>query len=83
MVESHPPDLIFLDLMMPDINGIEVARCIRSNPRIHDIPIVLVTAYMDDISSEDCKLFNGILAKPIDENKLLSQLNLLINNRDS
>ena len=83
MVEYYPPDLIFLDLMMPDMNGIEVARCIRQNPQTQNIPIVLVTAYMDDIELQDYKLFNERLAKPIDENKLLLLLNLLINNRNN
>lgn len=79
MVEFEPPDLIFLDLMMPDMNGIEVARHIRANPLIQDIPIVLVTAYTEEIGDADYSLLNGMLAKPIDENKLLSLLNSMIN----
>ncbi|WP_186538617.1 response regulator [Dulcicalothrix desertica] len=83
IIESHPPDLIFLDLMMPGMSGIEVACCIRRNPYTQSIPIVLVTAYMDDVDLEDYKLFNERLAKPINENKLLLLLDLFISNRDN
>ena len=38
------PDLILLDVMMPDLNGIEVCRRIKSNPHICHIPIVMATA---------------------------------------
>ncbi|BDA70063.1 hypothetical protein CAL7716_042290 [Calothrix sp. PCC 7716] len=82
MVEIDTPDLIFLDLMMPDINGIEVASCIRSNPDTQDIPIVLVTAYnLYDLEDKDCKLLDGMLAKPIEENKLFSLLDCLIKDK--
>jgi CheY-like chemotaxis protein len=80
MMESQAPDLILLDLMMPDINGLEVARYIRGNPFIQNIPIVLVTAYTEEIEDEDYRLLNGVLAKPIDETKLLSLLKSMINN---
>ena len=80
MVESQPPDLILLDLMMPDLSGIEVARSIRGNPFIRDIPIVLVTAYTEEIEDEDYRLLNGILSKPIDETKLSLLLKSMINN---
>lgn len=41
---SELPDLILLDVMMPDITGIEVCRRLVNNPATKDIPIILVTA---------------------------------------
>ncbi len=41
------PDLILLDVMMPDMNGFEVCRCLRSDPILTDIPIVMITALAD------------------------------------
>ncbi|BAZ11656.1 response regulator receiver protein [Calothrix sp. NIES-4071] len=83
MVEAHPPNLIILDLMMPDMNGIEVAEHIRQNPYTQNMPIVLVTGCMVNISNENHKLVNKILSKPFDGNELLSQLDLLIKDTDS
>jgi DNA-binding response OmpR family regulator len=44
MIESDHPDLILLDLMMPHMDGYEVCRRIKSDPRLVDIPIVMLTA---------------------------------------
>lgn len=38
------PDLIFLDLALPGMNGVEILRALRSEPRTRDIPVVIVTA---------------------------------------
>jgi DNA-binding response OmpR family regulator len=44
MVEADPPDVILLDLMMPHMDGYEVCRRIKSDPRRQDVPIVMLTA---------------------------------------
>lgn len=43
-VQAEPPDLILLDVMLPDIDGYEIARRIKGNDRLPYIPIILVTA---------------------------------------
>lgn len=43
-LEKHIPDLILLDVMMPDIDGYEVCRTIKSNDVFKDIPIIFITA---------------------------------------
>lgn len=44
MIEADPPDLLLLDLMMPHMDGYEVCRRIKSDPRLTNIPIVMLTA---------------------------------------
>ena len=39
-----PPDLILLDIMMPDIDGFEACRQIKSNTKLTDIPVIFITA---------------------------------------
>ncbi|MBE9223173.1 response regulator [Cyanobacterium stanieri LEGE 03274] len=42
------PDLILLDLMMPDLNGLEVCQRVKSNPDYRDIPIIFLTASQEE-----------------------------------
>lgn len=44
MAQSETPDLILLDLMIPDIDGYEIARRLRGDPKTTDVPIIMFTA---------------------------------------
>ena len=43
-MQEKPPDLVLLDLMMPDMDGWEVYRQIKANDQLRDIPVIAVTA---------------------------------------
>lgn len=47
-VGQNAPDLVILDVMLPGLNGIEVARQLRTNPRTSTLPIVMLTARADE-----------------------------------
>ena len=72
--QAFKPDLIFLDLIMPDIEGSEVARYIRSDRNLKNIPIVFFTA---TITSEEVNHTGGVvggetfLAKPVSLKQLI------------
>jgi DNA-binding response OmpR family regulator len=48
-VQKQPPDLIILDLMLPDVDGVEVCRTLRQRESSRRIPIVMLTARGDEI----------------------------------
>ncbi|MFL5305635.1 MAG: response regulator [Polyangia bacterium] len=48
-VTEHRPDLVLLDLMLPDVSGIEICRRVKGAPATKDIPIVMVTAKGDEV----------------------------------
>ncbi len=48
-VVEHRPDLVLLDLMLPDVSGIEICRRLKSDPGTSEVPIVMVTAKGDEV----------------------------------
>ncbi len=71
-VGEYPPDLILLDVMMPGMNGYEVAARLKGSPETEHIPILMVTA-LDDRAGRLLGLSSGadeFLAKPIDRAEL-------------
>jgi two-component system cell cycle response regulator DivK len=45
LAQEHKPDLIVLDIQLPDISGIEVARQLKADAKTQSIPIIAVTAF--------------------------------------
>jgi putative two-component system response regulator len=45
---NNPPDLILLDIMMPDINGFEMCRRLKVDPKLADIPVIFITSKNED-----------------------------------
>ena len=52
MSESAPPDLVLLDIMMPDMDGYEVCRRMKANPKMSHLPVIFVTARSDSQDEE-------------------------------
>jgi CheY-like chemotaxis protein len=74
-VITSPPDLILLDIWMPGMSGIEVARLLKQNPKTSHIPILLFSANseLDQIANEVNA--NGYIKKPFNTHELKSTLN--------
>jgi len=80
MADYQLPDLILLDIMLPNMDGLEAARLIRQNPKTHSIPILAVTAKVFPKDREEC-LRNGCndhLAKPFTLEELASHIEKLL-----
>jgi putative two-component system response regulator len=45
---ANPPDLILLDVMMPEIDGFELCRRLKANPKLVDIPVIFITSKNED-----------------------------------
>ena len=63
---AERPDVILLDLMMPDMNGVEVSQRLRANPRTADIPIIAMSAQERLHRLRRHVQADDVLAKPFD-----------------
>lgn len=74
-ISGYQPDLILLDLMMPQMSGYEFINHLREDKNLSSIPVFLVTA--DKYTEDDDAIAagaNGVIHKPIDINELLSEV---------
>src|SRR6185437_4674909 len=72
-VAAAKPDMILLDVMMPDVTGFDVAGTLKLHPETHNIPIIMVSS-LDDRASKLAALGKGaeeFLTKPIDRAELI------------
>jgi len=79
-IESSLPDLVLLDIMMPKIDGIEVARRVKNNPDLPFIPIIMQTA-LDSTENKVEGLEAGAddyITKPIDFPELKARVNSML-----
>ncbi|HEX5603892.1 MAG TPA: response regulator [Pyrinomonadaceae bacterium] len=80
VAERSRPDLILLDIKMPRLDGLAVARLIRSHPSLNKVPIVAVTGYGTpqqhrEVLRAGC---NHCLVKPIDFDQLEKLIEVLV-----
>ena len=70
-IKQKMPDLITLDLMLPDIDGLSLLRFFQEKEQIKDIPIIIISIYGDErnIIDNNVNIVN-IMPKPIDFSKL-------------
>jgi len=66
-VSHFKPDLLILDIMMPDINGYEVCQKIKSNPETRDTKIIVLSAYLNDEAFKQMKDYgaDACFSKPL------------------
>ena len=80
LVASKKPDLILLDINLPDIDGLEITQRLKSNPELDKIPIVALTANAmfgdrERIIEAGC---DDYIAKPVSKKELLTMVKLYI-----
>lgn len=75
-VESDPPDLVLLDIMMPMMNGYEVCQQIKANPQTQHIPVVFLTsAHGADVRTRSLQAgATTVIVKPFSPAELIAQV---------
>lgn len=76
LAKEHPPDVIVLDLMMPEMDGFAVCRALKADPATAEIPVIMLTA-REDIEARAQGMELGIsdfITKPVVRRELAERL---------
>ena len=73
IIKSEKPDLVFLDVMMPAMNGFDVSRAVRKELDMQDVYIVILTAKGQELDRQTGEKAgaNAYMTKPFDPDELL------------
>ena len=77
--KEQKPDLILMDLVMPNINGVELAKQIEEDSELKDAHIFAFTGTPDVIGEQNSKYFEKILLKPFQTEDLIKEINNFFN----
>lgn len=80
LARSHHPDLILMDIQLPEVSGLEVTKWLKQDESLKDIPIIAVTAFAmkgdeEKIREGGCEAY---IAKPISVAELMETVNRFI-----
>ena len=80
LTREHRPDLVLIDIQLPDMDGLKATRTIKEDPSMKDIPIVAITSYA--MQGDEEKAFEagcvGFITKPIDTRNFLETISQFI-----
>ena len=81
LAREHRPDLILMDIQLPEISGLEVTKWLKEDPDLRGIPIIAVTAFAmkgdeEKIRQGGCEAY---IAKPISVSKFLETVDRFLN----
>jgi DNA-binding response OmpR family regulator len=76
MVKEYRPDLIILDVMLPDINGKEVCHRVRADPTLEDVRILCISGMVEEDKIQELRLSGAddFLHKPFDFEELIDRM---------
>jgi two-component system cell cycle response regulator DivK len=81
IAREHRPDLILMDIQLPEVSGLEVTRWIKEDDEIKSIPVIAVTAFA--MKGDEEKIRNGgceaYIAKPISVSTFLETIEKVLN----
>jgi len=83
ILKHEEPDIILLDIVMPEMDGIEVCKIVKNNKKWKKIPILLLTA-VSDTENKVKGLYAGAddyITKPFEEMELMARINVIMRNK--
>ncbi|MEO5335136.1 MAG: diguanylate cyclase [Magnetococcus sp. YQC-5] len=82
-LEGMPPDLLLLDVNMPEIDGVTLLRRIKALPNLRDIPVIMITGETDESLIQECFQIGAVdfVNKPIRPLELISRIRIALDTK--
>lgn len=74
---SERPDLVLLDVMMPVLDGSGTLKAMRADPRLDEVPVIMMTA-LPEVLPKERSLYQAVLLKPFSEEQLFTAMERLL-----
>ncbi len=83
LLETEPVDVIVLDVMMPDLDGLAVCRALRENERTRGIPVILLTASVETATRLEAMALgvSEFVTKPLNSRDLIARIGAQLHQR--
>ena len=78
LTDPTPIDVVFLDLELPGVNGLEVFEYLKANDRFRQVPIIACSIHISEINTVRKQGFQGFIGKPLDSDKFPKQLRQIL-----
>ena len=81
IIREEQPDLILLDIMMPEVDGWDVYRTLKADPQLSNIPVIIITAKVkriDQILAQEIVGVDAYITKPFSPSDLLQRVKELL-----
>lgn len=82
-IKTYPPELVILDIFMPELNGFECCQWIRSQRNLHDLPVLMLTSATDELLRQQS--FDAgatdFVCKPLQPDELYARVRIHLQNR--
>ncbi len=80
LLKKETPDLILLDIMMPDLNGWDIHKKLKSTNKWSKIPVIFISSVADDTSKITAKsIGDDFIEKPFNSNELKQKIENILN----
>lgn len=74
LAKKNRPDVVVLDLAMPEISGADVIRALKTDSSTADIPVIVVSAYASQLQGGEARSVAAVIQKPFDVDELIAQV---------
>jgi len=83
-IQKNKPDLILLDVMLPNQSGYKICETIKEDESLSDIPVIMLTALDDEIDQELGTFLgaNAYMTKPFDPQELIAKIDKLLTSKN-